>query len=96
MKRPSSDLETRNALASSEKFSSSLLDESLSESSRMTRVFFLEDVSFRLLYLRYFVFCCEASFSSRLISLDFFLRSLFENFGFSLPLDFRTLHSREV
>ena len=42
---------------SPKEFSSPLLEEeSLSDSSRMTGVFFLEDALFRLLYLRYFAF----------------------------------------
>ena len=82
---------------SSEEFSSSLLEEELlSESSRMNGVFFLEDALFKLLYLRYFAFSWEDFFSRRLISLDFFLKSFLENFGFYLPLDLRTLHYREV
>ena len=62
----------------------------------MTGVFLLEDDLLRLLYLRYFAFSWEAFFSRRLISLAYFLESLFENLGLFLPLDFRTLHSFEL
>ena len=82
--------------SSLEESSSSLLEESLSESSRMTGVFFFEDALLRLLYLRYFAFSREAFFSMRLNSLAFFLKSFLENLGLALPLDFRVLQSFEL
>ena len=81
---------------SSEEFSFSLLEESLSDSSRMTGVFFLEYALLRLLHLRYFAFSWEAFFSMRLNSLAFFLKSSVANLGLALPLDFRTLQSFEL
>ena len=81
--------------SSLEEYSSSLLEESLSESYRMTRVFFL-DALLRLLYLRYFAFSREAFFSMILNSLDFFLKSFLENLGLLLPLALIVLHSLVV
>ena len=81
--------------SSLEESSSSLLEESLSESSRMTGDFFL-DALLRLLYLRYFSFSREAFFSMRLNSLDFFLKYFLENLGLALPLALRVLHSLVV
>ena len=75
--------------------SSSLLEESLSERSRMTGVFFL-DALLRLLYLRYFAFSREAFFSMILNYLDFFLKSFLENLGLPLPLALRVLQSLEL
>ena len=62
----------------------------------MTRVFFLGNALFSLLYLRYFAFSWKACLSRRLTFLDFFLKSFLENLGFSLPFGLRILHSLEV